>query len=99
MSEDQNRDRPPSNIEFRDASNSILFVEHLSSDYPLEDVFYQYFPDAPQALLFYVFGDVALPKQSTLSDIFSEFTIQELPVVVWVKMPVPYAPGLSPKWK
>ncbi|KAJ2711908.1 hypothetical protein H4R19_003024 [Coemansia spiralis] len=89
----------PPNIEFRDAANAVLFRESLSSDYPLEDVFAQYYPDAPPTLLFYVHGGIALPRQTTLRSLHGLHAIRELPVVVWARMPVSADPTYSPQWR
>ncbi|KAJ2616012.1 hypothetical protein H4S08_000973 [Coemansia sp. RSA 1365] len=87
------------NIEFRDAVNSILFRESLSEDYPLEDVFMQYYPDSPQSLLFYMQGNIALPRRSTLGGLFKQYNVRELPVVIWARMPVSANPGHQPQWQ
>ncbi|KAJ1944321.1 hypothetical protein GGF37_002246 [Kickxella alabastrina] len=86
------------NVEFRDASNTVLFDESLSDDYPLEDVFYQYYPTAPRALLFYFSGNIALPKRSTLESIFAQFSVRKLPVIIWTRMPIATNPGHTPQW-
>ncbi|KAJ2774384.1 hypothetical protein IWQ57_000843 [Coemansia nantahalensis] len=87
------------NIEFRDANNALLFRESLSNDYPLEEVFAQYYPDAPRALMFYVHRSIALPRQTTLRSLHSLHAIRELPVVVWARMPVASDPSYSPQWQ
>ncbi|PIA17371.1 hypothetical protein COEREDRAFT_7716 [Coemansia reversa NRRL 1564] len=87
------------NIEFRDAVNSILFRESLSEDYPLEDVFMQYYPDSPQSLLFYMQENIALPRKTTLGGLFKQYNIRELPVVIWARMPVSANPGHQPQWQ
>ncbi|KAJ1836492.1 hypothetical protein LPJ63_000280 [Coemansia sp. RSA 2711] len=87
------------NIEFRDAANTLLFREAISGDYPLEDIFTQYYPDAPRSLLFYMCGNIALPKRSTLNEVFSQYAIQHLPVVIWAKMPVALDPDHEPQWQ
>ncbi|KAJ1962519.1 hypothetical protein GGI12_002603 [Dipsacomyces acuminosporus] len=86
----------PPNVEFRDASDGVLFQETLSYDYALEDVFYQYYPSAPRSLIFYTYGNIALPKRITLNELFTRCNVRELPVVVWVKIPVSSA---HPQWK
>ncbi|KAJ2632959.1 hypothetical protein H4R22_000858 [Coemansia sp. RSA 1290] len=86
------------NIEFRDASNAVLFRETISGDYPLEDIFNQYYPDSPRSLLFYIQDKIALPKKSTLNGILNQYNFQSLPVVVWAKVPVVANPNHTPQW-
>ncbi|KAJ2865691.1 hypothetical protein GGH94_002052 [Coemansia aciculifera] len=88
----------PVNVEFRDAANSVLFRESLSLDYPLEDVFYLYYPTAPRSLMFYLEGNVALPKSTTLDTIFSMCSNKHIPVVVWARIPAVINPEHTPQW-
>ncbi|KAJ2909762.1 hypothetical protein GGI21_001557 [Coemansia aciculifera] len=88
----------PDNIEFRDAANSVLFRESLSLDYPLEDVFYMYYPKAPRSLMFYLEDNVALPKSTTLRAVFSMHNGKPIPVVIWARIPVVINPERTPQW-
>ncbi|KAJ2112181.1 hypothetical protein IW146_004805 [Coemansia sp. RSA 922] len=88
----------PVNVEFRDAANSVLFRESLSLDYPLEDVFYLYYPTAPRSLMFYLEGNVALPKSTTLDAVFSMCSNKRIPVVVWARIPAVINPEHAPQW-
>ncbi|KAI9501609.1 hypothetical protein BX070DRAFT_254146 [Coemansia spiralis] len=91
--------RMEANIEFRDASDTVLFQESVSNDYPFEDIFYQYCPDAPRSLLFYLQGGLAISKRTTLSEIFDSFEATELPLLVWAKLPTPANPDHCPQWQ
>ncbi|KAJ2497992.1 hypothetical protein GGH96_004669 [Coemansia sp. RSA 1972] len=93
------KDTFSSNIEFRDATNAVLFRETISTDYSFEDIFTQYYPDAPRSLLFYISGGIVLPKQSTLSSVFSQYNVDQLPVVIWAKMPIASDPAHTPQWQ
>ncbi|KAJ2781668.1 hypothetical protein H4R18_002721 [Coemansia javaensis] len=94
-----NMHRMSPNVEFRDAANTVLFQELLSGDYPLEEIFGQYYPDAPSTLLFYMEGNIALPRSTTLRSLHSQCEIRRLPVVIWVRMPVPANPQHTPQWQ
>ncbi|KAJ2348168.1 hypothetical protein GGH91_001514, partial [Coemansia sp. RSA 2671] len=89
----------PDNVEFRDAANSVLFRESLSLDYPLEEVFYLYYPSAPQSLMFYLEGNIALPKSTTLSTVFSMCSNKHIPVVIWARIPAVKNPEHTPQWQ
>ncbi|KAJ2743542.1 hypothetical protein GGI20_003670 [Coemansia sp. BCRC 34301] len=86
------------NIEFRDAANSVLFRESLSLDYPLEEVFYLYYPTAPMSLMFYLEGNVALPKSTTLNSVFSMCNKRQTLAIIWAKIPVVANPEHAPQW-
>ncbi|KAJ1732386.1 hypothetical protein LPJ61_002069 [Coemansia biformis] len=87
------------NVEFRDAANSLLFREALSSDYPFEDVFAQYYPDAPRSILFYIQGNIALPGRTTLNILYNQYNMRQHPVVVWARVPVATDPHYMPQWR
>ncbi|KAJ2583661.1 hypothetical protein GGH95_000866 [Coemansia sp. RSA 1836] len=88
----------PANVEFRDAANSVLFRESLSLDYPLDEVFYLYYPAAPRSLMFYLEGNVALPKSTTLNTVFSMCNNKHTPVIIWARIPVIINPERAPQW-
>ncbi|KAJ1774002.1 hypothetical protein LPJ74_000101 [Coemansia sp. RSA 1843] len=87
------------NIEFRDATDTVLFQESVSNDYPFEDIFYQYCPDAPRALLFYITDNIAISKRSCLNTVFASFDVKQLPIIVWARLPTPVDPNHCPQWQ
>ncbi|KAJ2721963.1 hypothetical protein GGI07_003613 [Coemansia sp. Benny D115] len=89
---------PAMNVEFRDAANQVLFREMLSANYPFEEVFYQYFPSAPRNIVFYITGNVAIPRSATLTDVFSQFSVGQIPIVIWAKAPRTSTREDSPEW-
>ncbi|KAJ2400999.1 hypothetical protein GGI23_001683, partial [Coemansia sp. RSA 2559] len=62
-------------------------------------IFYQYCPEAPRTLLFYLAENIAISKRTCLSTMFASFEVKQLPIIVWARLPTPADPNHRPQWQ
>ncbi|ORX72815.1 hypothetical protein DL89DRAFT_83221 [Linderina pennispora] len=98
MSLARGRSRAGHRVEFRDALGSFLFRDILSSDYILEDVFFQYYPNAPRNVIFYTYDQVALPRQTSLGYATRCYGDGGDTIVIWVRQPASADSDYEPRW-